>query len=208
MNNTIDLMPATDVLTESCPFQTQQISTAPAAVSLCGESQSVSEVNAADTPVNTALKGPGMEDRSTNDLALLSMPVIMNAQPVTCAADPPLTLCPSPSSTIEGAEASTVSRQLKNAWSSDKENKPKRRKNHSSPKNAKKSSKGDDADVSQKRRFCSYRRVYPDYRHSDWDRTGHLSFRRHNQFRTSSMYVSDEEADMINCYRRNPLARF
>jgi len=219
MNSTIDPMQATDVLTESCPLPAPQSSSAPAAVSLCGTSKSVGEMNAADTPVNTASKDPGSEDRSTSamtigsDLAFLSMPMIMNAQPATCVADPPLTLCPSPSSTIEGAETRTVStpRQSKNAWSAwsrDKENKPKRRKSQSSPKNGARCSKGDDADIGGKRRFCSDGRVNRDYRHSDRDRTGRLPFRHHNQFRTSSMYVSHEETAMINRYRRNPLVRF
>jgi len=206
MNSTIDPMQVTDVLTESCPLPAPQSSSAPAAVSLCDAPRSVGEVNAADTPVNIASKDPGSEDRLTNDVAFLSMPMVVNAQPATCAADPPLTLCPSPSSTIERAEArtATTSRQSKNAWSSNKENKLKRRKKHSSPKNDMRSSKGEDADIGGKRRFCYDGR---DYRHSDRDRTGRLPF-RHNQFRASSMYVSHEEADMINRYRQNPLVRF
>jgi len=88
MNSTINPMPATNVLTGSCPLPALQISTAPAAVSLCSASQSVGEVNSANTRVNIAPKGPDSEDRSTNDLALLSMSTVMNAQSVICAADP------------------------------------------------------------------------------------------------------------------------
>jgi len=88
---------ATDVLTGSCPLSSLQTCIAPEVVSSCGDSRSANDVNAADVPDNMAPGVPISEDRS----ALSSLSTVVNVQPAACATDPPLTLCPSPSSVTE-----------------------------------------------------------------------------------------------------------
>jgi len=177
-----------------------QTSIAPEVVSSRGDSRSANDVNAADVPDDMAPGGPVSKDRST----LSSLSTVVNDQRAACATDPPLTLCPSPFSAIEkaGSRAVPTTHRSKDACD-DKENKPKWRKNLSSTRNTIRSSKGDDADIGGKKCFRPYRRSHRDYRNSDRDRNYH-----DNKYRLSSTYLSHEEADMIECYRQNPLVRF